>query len=84
MAGFPLTDANYSHSIDILKERFGQTDKVKNAHMQALPNPKNVMVDLRAFYDTIEGHIRGLLSLGVTQESYGALLIPIIWGRSQM
>ena len=39
------------------------------------------MVDLRAFYDTIEGHIRGLLSLGITQESYGALLIPIIWGK---
>ena len=33
VAGFPLTDANYSHSIDIFKERFGQTEKVKNAHM---------------------------------------------------
>ena len=27
VAGFPLTDANYSHSVEILKERFGQTPK---------------------------------------------------------
>ena len=44
VAGFPLTDANYSHSVVILKERFGQTQKIVNTHMQSLlnlPNPRN-------------------------------------------
>ena len=44
VAGFPLTDANCSHSVEILKERFGQTQKIVNAHMQSLlnlPNPRN-------------------------------------------
>ena len=81
VAGFPLTDANYSHSVEILKERFGQTQKIVNAHMQALlnlPTPRNTM---RAFYDSIESHIRGLSSIGITSESYGALLIPVTLGK---
>ena len=48
--------------------------------MQALTNlppPRNTVTELRAFYDSIEGHIRSLLSLGTTTESYGAMLIPI-------
>ena len=84
VAGFPLTDANYSHSVEILKERFGQTQKIVNAHMQSLlnlPNPRNTLTDLRAFYDSTESHIRGLSSLGITPESYGALLIPVTLGK---
>jgi len=46
-----------------------------------LPQPRNMMADLRAFYDFTENHIRGLLSLEITQDSYGALLIPVIWGK---
>ena len=30
------------------------------------------------FYDSVEAHIRGLSSLGVPKESYGAFLIPIV------
>ena len=37
-AGFPLTDVNYLHSIEILKKTFGQTQKIVNAHMQSLLN----------------------------------------------
>ena len=84
VAGFPLTDANYCHSVEILKERFG---KVKDAHMQAfldLPQPRNTIADLRAFYDSTESHIRGLLSLGITQDSYGALLILFFGANYQL
>ena len=52
--------------------------------MQALmdlPLPKNTMKDLRAFYDSIEGHIRSLIALGTTPESYGAMLIPAMLGK---
>ena len=84
VAGFPLTDANYSHLVEILKERFGQTQKIVNAHMQSLlnlPTPRNTLTDLRALYDSIENHIRGLSSLEITPDSYGALLIPITLGK---
>ena len=84
IAGFPLTSDNYEHSIALLKERFGQSHKIVNAHMQALldlPKPLNTMTSLRSFYDAVENHIRGLSALGKSKESYGALLIPIILGK---
>ena len=41
----------------------------------------NTFTDLRSFYGLVEGHIRGLSSLGKSQEKYGDLLIPIIQGK---
>ena len=46
-----------------------------------LPTPRNNIADLRTFYDVIESHIRGLSSMGITPETYGALLIPITLGK---
>ncbi len=82
--GLPMTSANYKHSIDLLTERFGQQQKIVNAHMQCLldlPKPDTGLTSLQLFYDTIENHIRGLAALGQSQESYGSLLIPIILGK---
>jgi len=81
IAGIHLTETNYSQSISLLKERFGLPNKIQNAHMQALleiPGPVNEFPSLRLFYDSIEVHIRGLSSLGVSKECYGA---PIILGK---
>ena len=36
IASLHLTEANYSHSVSLLKERFGQPNKIQNTHMQAL------------------------------------------------
>ena len=84
VAGFPLTDVNYQHSITLLRERFGQPYKLINAHMQALLNLSNVtnsLSSLQSFYDTVENHIRGLSALGKSPESYGDLLTPIVFGK---
>ena len=84
IAGFQLTNANYEHSIALLKERFGQPYKQIDAHMQALidlPSPSNSLPSLREFYDSTEGHIRSLSSLGKSEDSYGSLLVPIILGK---
>jgi len=47
--------------------------------MQALleiPGPINELSNLWLFYDSVEAHNRGLSSLGVSKESYGALNNP--------
>ena len=52
--------------------------------MQALlnlPTPRNNIADLRTFCDVTESHIRGLSSIRITPETYGALLIPITLGK---
>ena len=84
IAGLPLTSVNYNNAMSLLTERLGQPHKIINAHMQALldiANPASSLSSLQLFYDTIEGHIRGLAVLGKPEESYGALLIPIVLGK---
>ena len=71
IAGFPLPDANYSHSIVLLQSRFGQPRKLVSAHMQALldlPSPVNILTSLQPFHDSVESHIRSLSSLGKDRE----------------
>ena len=81
IAGLPLTERNYQHSIELLENRFGQPHKLINAHMQALldmPNPNTSLTSLRLFYDTIATHTRALGSLGKSKEVYGDLLVSVI------
>ena len=87
IAGLPLTELNYQHSIALLAECFGQPHKLVSAHTQALlemPNPTSNLASLQAFYDLSESHTRGLSSLGKTKETNGDLLIPIILGKLPM
>ncbi|CAC5422635.1 unnamed protein product [Mytilus coruscus] len=43
-----------------------------------IPSPKNTLQSLRNYYDKIETYVRGLESLGQTEDTYGSLLVPII------
>ena len=68
--GLPLSDLNYTHSVALLQDRFGQPHKLVNAHMKALLNlasPTNSLASLRMFYDSVESHIHGLSSLGKSE-----------------
>lgn len=81
LEGFALTNANYARAVDLLKDRFGQEQKIIHATMQALLNlqaPSHSIQSLRHFSDKIEAFVRGLESLGQLQESYGTLLVPVI------
>ena len=66
----------------MLRERFGNTQQIISAHMEELLKIPNWGGDrstsLRAVFDKIMVHFRGLEVLGVRSEQYGSLLIPII------
>ena len=84
IAGFSLTSANYSHSVVLLKDHYGQPQKLITAHMQALldlPHPSNTLSSLQSFHDAIERHMRSLSTLGKSVDSYGDLLVPIILSK---
>ena len=80
--GLTLTDRNYDSAIQLLKERFGNPQQIISAHMEGLLKVSICTGDhpgsLRAVYDKIMVHIRGLETLGVTSEQYGSMLIPVI------
>jgi len=64
-----------------LKKRFGQPEKLINAHTHALnelPEPTKELSSLELFHDITENHIRGLASLGISKASYSTILVPII------
>ena len=82
IAGLALTDANYPVAVDLLEKRFGSKEKITAAQMEALMSLNAVSSDhhlfeLRRLYDKTESTIRGLTALGVSVDSYGALLAPV-------
>jgi len=84
ITGFALTNANYQKAITLLRDRYGQEHKISQRYMQALleiPPAENNLKSLRQFYDKVEIYVRGLDSLGQSEETYGALLVPILLNK---
>lgn len=83
IAGFSLTDANYSAAVELLERRFGKKTAIQRAHINKMLNVMPV-VDakdigrLRSLFDTVESHYRGLRALGVDESSYAAIVVPVI------
>ena len=83
--GLTLTTANYDQARKLLEDRYGKTQVIISAHMDNVlklnPCTSDKPQQLRFLYDQMQVQIRGLESLGVTTESYGQLLIPIIMSK---
>jgi len=82
ITGLPLTNTNYQTSVTLLKDRYGQSQCIISAHVQALldlPKPLNKL--LRRFCDTIETHVCCLQSLGKSPDSLDTLLAPMILNK---
>ncbi|CAB4013562.1 Hypothetical predicted protein [Paramuricea clavata] len=84
--GFPLTGSNYSGAVKLLKERYGDSQKIVSTHMDLLINLPAVLngKDLKAMRqlsDDIEAHMRVLESLGCKPEQYGELFLPLLLNK---
>ncbi|XP_070545989.1 uncharacterized protein [Ptychodera flava] len=79
--GFATTDANYATAVKLLKERYGRTQLIINAHMRYLweqPPPSNNPESLRQFHDELETTIRELNVMGKNENDFSKLLIPML------
>ena len=86
ISGLTLTATNYQEAVDILNKRFGNKQRIVSKHMDALLNVDPVMSNhnlkaLQQLYDTIELHVCGLKSLGVSADSYGSLLSSVLLNK---
>ena len=86
VSGLTLTSSNYHEAISILKKRFGNKQQIISRHMDILLNVEAVasqhdLKGLRHLYDLIESHVRALKSLGVSSDSYGALLSSVLLSK---
>ena len=79
---FPLTKDTYIQPWEFLKERYGNPQLVISTHMNELIKLNKVsglnVTELRELYDRIESNVRALKTVGIQQEHFGSLLIPII------
>ena len=78
-----LSSSNYNEAVELLKQRYGNTQMLINAHMKKfvkLPVIKNNndINDLRLLYDQTESSVRNLKSLNVDSSGYGTLLVSLI------
>ena len=79
---FPLTNDTYVQAWELLKERYENLQLIISSHMSELiklnkVNGSNV-TELRELYDRTESNVRALKTVGIQQEHFGSLLIPII------
>ena len=86
IAGLTLTDANYTKAVEVLAQRFGNKQLIIDQYMEALLSVEAVTSDfnlkaLRCLYDTVKAQVRGLKSMGVEAEMYGALLSSVVLGK---
>ena len=84
--GLSLSSANYDAAVTLLKERYGDPQKIINAHMDALVNLPIVensrdLKAVRHLYDEVEANVRALGALGRKAEEYGGLLLPLMFHK---
>ena len=79
VSGLSLTNENYPVAMQLLKDRFGDTQSVINAHyvkLMEIPTANSVG-ELRVMYNKIEAHLRTLEALGqdTEQDIFVAMII---------
>lgn len=89
--GLALTTANYAVACTMLKERFGRSERIIFAHIQALlgvsvglsikPQGPKYVSSLWKLQDDLLTHIRSLKALGVSGDQFGVVLTPVILSR---
>jgi hypothetical protein len=79
--GYQLSEANYDEVIAVLTERYGDTQRAKFGHFEALvaikPASLNCKDLLRVYYEC-ERHIRSLVALGMSESDFTIAFVPII------
>ena len=83
ISGLSILAANYVQAIELLKDRYGNSQVLISAYMEKfvlLPKIKNDddIRGLRSLYDQIESNVRNLQILKVDTSSYSSLFVPLI------
>jgi hypothetical protein len=82
LEGLELTTTNYATAIDLLKDRFGNSQTVINAHYTALMDMNKASDStnrLRFVFDNMEKHLRSLEALG--EDINHGHFIPLIMSK---
>jgi hypothetical protein len=79
-----ITNINYESVLSTLKERFGHSRLILDAHMRGLIHLPRLSAEdatsMRVFYDKVVGHVRSVESMGekYSSETLAPVLVPLI------
>lgn len=82
--GFSIVAENYESVLSTLKERFGHSRLILDAHMRGLIHLPRLSAEdatsMRVFYDKVVGHVRSVESMGekYSSETLAPVLVPLI------
>jgi hypothetical protein len=82
--GFSLVAENYESVLSTLKERFGHSRLILDAHMRGLIHLPRLSAEnatsIRVFYDKVVGNVRSVESMGekYSSETSAPVLVPLI------
>ena len=82
-SGFSLTEKNYATALKLLEQRYAKSTIIKCAHINELLNASPVYNErnigrLRELLNFIETHYRVLEALGVDEDSYATIAVPVL------
>ena len=84
IANLEMTAANYNSALEILKDRYGDKQRIIEAHYRKLLNldPETQgYTHLKQFFDNLELHIRGLEAQNKKKEELGDLLTLLLMDK---
>ena len=86
ITGLPISSENYKVAIELLTKRFGNRQIIISRHIECLMalskvTKENDLRGMRQLYDRTESAVRSLKGIGISTESYGTLLTPIIMSK---
>ena len=79
---FTLTNNTYIQGWELLKEMYGTPQLLISTALNELINlikvNGSIVTELRELYDHIKSNVRALKPVGIQQEHFGSLILPII------
>ena len=86
ISGLALTSSNYNHAVELLTKRFGSKQVIISKHIELLMqlpkvNDGNDLKQLRQLLDRTEAAVRSLQGIGISTETFGTFLTPVIMGK---
>ena len=86
ISGLPLTSSNYNDAVDLLNKRFGSKQVIISKHIEILMQLPKVsdsgdLKQLRQLLDKTESAVRSLQGIGISIDTYGTFLTPVITAK---
>jgi len=82
--GYRLLEENYDNVVSVLKERYGDEEIAICMHFEklfAMPSGDQTKAKLQEIYGECEMHIRSLIALGLEEDTFGKVFVPLILSK---